>query len=124
MYYQIRNKYNAQRTDYNGRSFRSKLEAGHAQYLDLLIKAGEVDHWDYEDKLDLRVYDKHICYYRIDFTVYYTDGHKEYQETKGFETDAWINKWKLFEAIMNHDEPDTKLVVIKENYNYFKNIRR
>ena len=105
-------KYGAKTTTYNGILYHSKKEAGYAQGLDLLVKSGEINGWERQVKISLDVNGKHICNYFIDFVITHKDGTLEYVEIKGFETDTWKLKWKLFEAIYGHD-PMTKLTVIK-----------
>ena len=34
-------------------------------------------------------------------------------EVKGFETEVWRIKWKLFEAQMAQEEPDALLLIVK-----------
>jgi hypothetical protein len=116
------NKYGAKTQEYNGRHYHSKLEAAHAQELDLLLKAGEIKEWIPQYKVDLRAYGKHITNYYVDFKVINADDSVEYHEVKGYETDTWQLKWKLFEAQMNEEEPGAELIVLKQSsigyYNY------
>lgn len=102
-------KYRNTKQTYNGYSYDSKLEAGHAQHLDLLIKAGEVEKWERQHKISIDINGVHICNYFIDFKVYFIDGRIEYHEVKGYETDVWKLKWKLSKAIY----PDNNFVLIK-----------
>ena len=104
------NKYGSRLTIYNGVKYHSKLEAKHAQRLDLLIKAKEVIKYERQFKIKLQVKDSHICNYLIDFKVYLTNGNIEYHEVKGFETALWKLKYKLTKAIY----PDYNLVLIKK----------
>lgn len=114
-FYPKSNKYNAKSTVYNGYSYHSKKEASYAMELDWKIKAGLVEKWERQVKLDLRVNDHHICKYYIDFKVYYTDGHIEYVEVKGFETDVWRLKWRVTEAIFDEliGDENARLVLVK-----------
>ena len=50
-------------------------------------------------KIPLDVNGYHIANYIIDFVILHTNDTKEYVEIKGFETDTWRMKWRLFEAI-------------------------
>ena len=106
------NKYRAQSTIYNGISYHSKKEATYAQELDLLKKAGEIKDWERQVKIDLEVNGYHIANYYVDFKIENKDGSIEYHEVKGFSTETWRLKWKLFEALYG-DLPDVKLVVIR-----------
>ena len=113
VWYQKRgNKYGAKSTIYNGISYHSKKEAGYAGELDLMIKAGEIESWQRQKRISLDVDDFHICNYYIDFIVCHNDGTIEYVEVKGFETEVWRLKWKLFEALYSNKK-NIKLTVIK-----------
>ena len=104
--------YHAQRSYYktakSGKN-DSKFEAGKAQELELLKKAGEIVGFQEQVKLPLEVNGYHICNYYIDFVVDHNDGTIEYIETKGWATDVWKLKWKLFESL--YDVPGNKLTV-------------
>ena len=104
-----RNKFNAAKTEYNCHKYDSKREAKHAAELDLRIKAGEVEKWERQFKIEINVKDKHICNYFIDFKVWLLDGSIEYHEVKGIETGLWKVKWKLVKSIY----PDWNFVLIK-----------
>lgn len=108
-----KNKFNAKTQEYGGRWYHSKKEAGYAQTLDWRIKAGEVKEWVPQYKIDLKVNGHHICNYYVDFKVILVDGSTEYHEVKGFETEVWRIKWKLFEALLPEIDPGAELIVIK-----------
>jgi hypothetical protein len=105
-------KYHNKRQEYGGHSYMSKLEADVAFQLDMRIKAGEVKEYKRQVRIPLEVNGKHICNYIIDFVVECTDGTIEYLEAKGFETDVWRMKWKIFEALYEN-KPNVKLIVQK-----------
>ena len=118
MYYQeYGRKYKNVRKDYKDVMYDSKLEANYAHTLDLMMKASDdrqrVVKWDRQVKLDLRVNGEHIANYYIDFIVEYADGHIEYAEVKGMETDVWKLKWKLTQAIYGKENPDIVFRVVK-----------
>lgn len=106
------NKYGAKSALYNGLQFHSKREAAYAAELDLRKKGKAIRDWERQVKIDLSVGDFHICNYYIDFVVTHNDGTKEYVEVKGFATDTWRLKWKLFEALYS-EKPQTLLTVVK-----------
>lgn len=115
------NKYGNKTQEYGGRHYHSKLEASHAQELDLMLKAGELLEVIPQYKVDLRAYGKHISFYYVDFKVINKDRSIEYHEVKGAETDVWRMKWALFEAQMNELEPGSKLLVLKQSsWDYFR----
>lgn len=99
MYYVRRaNKYGAKKTEFNGRRYDSKHEAGVAGELELLRRAGEVI--KIEPQQTFNLYGKNggkICTHRPDFLVTFKDGHKEVWEAKGMATSTWQLKLKLFE---------------------------
>jgi hypothetical protein len=99
-------------TFYSGRMFHSRLEANYARELDLrrhLPRAEErVIQWDGQVSIPLRVNGVLVCRYVADFRVYFADGRVELHEVKGFETETWRLKEKLFRAL----HPDLILRVI------------
>lgn len=105
-YVKFNNYYSAKKSGKND----SKFEAGKAQELELLKRAGEIKDYQEQVKIPLEVNGYHICNYFIDFMVAHNDGSTEYIETKGYATDVWKLKWKIFEATYS-DLPDTKLTV-------------
>lgn len=107
------NKYGAIRQTYKGNSYHSKMEAEYAGELDYRIKAKELKRWERQKKIELYAYGVLICNYYIDFVLYHSDGTKEYVEVKGFETNEWRIKWKLFKAMMKEKEPRAKLTIVR-----------
>lgn len=105
-------KYSNVKQTYKGYSYMSKKEAQYAWELDQLVKVGEVLSWEKQKRISIDVNGHHICNYYIDFVVYHKGGLIEYVEIKGFETDVWKLKWKLFEAFYG-DNAQYKLSVIK-----------
>ena len=90
--------------------FDSKFEAGKAQELELLKKAGEIVDYQKQVKIPLIVNNYIICNYYMDFVVEHNDGTLEYLEMKGFATETWKLKYKLFEALYS-EKPNVKLTV-------------
>jgi len=78
------------------------------------IKAKDIKSWERQVKIELTAHGRHICNYYIDFVVTHNDGTLEYVEVKGFETDLWRLKWKLFKSKMTEEEPRAKLSIIKK----------
>jgi len=104
-----KNKFNAKKTQYNGRYYDSVLEANYAEKLDWLIKAGEVKEVVPQYKISLDVNGVHIANYYMDFKVVLSDGRIEMHEVKGFETPVWRMKWRLAKAMY----PEYKFVLVK-----------
>lgn len=105
------NKYHAESSTHNGIPYHSKKEAAYASELDLRKKACDIKEWDRQIKISLDVNGFHICNYYVDFKILHNDGSLEYVEVKGFETDTWRLKWKLFEALYSNDKD--KLTIVK-----------
>jgi hypothetical protein len=108
------NKYHAKSSVYNGYYYQSQLEAGYAQELDLRLKAKDIKGWKRQIPLELKVFGKKICTYKMDFEIEHKDGSFEFVETKGFETAVWRLKWKLLEAIAPKEYPNHVLTVVKK----------
>lgn len=87
----------------------SKFEADKAQELELLLKAKSIVSYKEQTKLPLVVNGYLVCHYTIDFIVYHYDGTIEFIETKGYATDVWKLKWKLFKAL--YSSPINKFTV-------------
>lgn len=104
--WQTRNSYYSAKT--SGKN-DSKFEAGVAQQLELRLKAKDIKGFDEQVRIPLEVNGFHICNYFIDFVIYHNDGTTEYLEAKGFATEVWKLKWKLFEAL--YDKPGNVLTV-------------
>lgn len=107
------NKYKAERQTFAGRSYHSKKEADYAVNLEWKKKAGEIKEIIPQYKIDIRVNGKHITNYFIDFKVVYSDDRVELIEVKGFETNDWLLKWRLTEALIDEIEPGARLVLVK-----------
>jgi len=107
------NKYGAKKSDYNGIKYDSKLEANFAQHFDTMLAAGELTKIERQVKIELYAYDSKICNYFIDFILYHKDGTKEYAEVKGLAMPLWKMKWKMLEAKVARDEPNSIMTVYK-----------
>jgi len=117
MYFIQKKWTNAKKQEYNGFRYDSGFEANYAQELDLRIKAKDIKGYDKQVNLDLIVNGYVVCQYRIDFIVHHNDGTTEYVECKGYQTDVWKLKWKLFEALYS-DRPDVKLTIVQQGNRY------
>lgn len=95
-------KYGNRKTEYNGRMFDSKLEAGHAATLDQMRKAKDrkdkVTNVEYQVRYRITVNGLKICDYIADFVVTYADGRTEVVDAKGVLTDVYKLKRKLMKA--------------------------
>jgi len=87
-----RSKYGNKRTLYDGQMYDSGREAQRAVQLDMLKRAGEVICWQPHVMFPLA---KGVSY-EADFVIVYADWHVEVEDTKGFRTQAYRIKAKLF----------------------------
>ena len=74
---------------------------GEAQYCNILLwakKARQIKDYAIQVTFDLKVNDKLICRHRVDFLVYYKGNQREVREFKGYGSEVWQIKKKLFEA--------------------------
>lgn len=98
-------KYGNKITEYNGKKYHSKKEAGYAAELDMLGNARNdaqrVVKYDTQVKYHLEVNNVLIGAYILDFKVEYADGHVEYVDVKGFLTEEYKIKKKLMKALFN-----------------------
>jgi len=111
------NKYGANKTLFQGRYYDSKLEAGVAQEIELLKKAGEVI--KIEPQKTFPLYAKNgarICNHRVDFLLTFKDGHQEVWEAKGMATEIWRLKRLLFED--NYPEIIYWVITARERKRY------
>lgn len=95
-----KNKYNASR--YVCRQGHRHDSIGEARYCDklmLLKKAGEIKDYKNQVTFDLKVNGKKVTGHRVDFVVTNNDGSESVHEFKGYATQVWIIKRKLFIAL-------------------------
>lgn len=111
--YRTKSKYGNKTKEYNGRYYDSIREATHAEELDWRKKAGEISEIIPQFKVALKIKNKHICHYYPDFKVIMKDGSVQFHEVKGYSTDIFRLKWKMFEALIDEIEPGAELLIIK-----------
>ena len=115
------NKYGAKRTEFQGRHYDSKHEAGVAGEVELLRRSGEVVKVEPQKGYDLHGKNGgKICGHRPDFTLTFKDGHQEVWEAKGFPTPVWQLKLKLFED----NYPDIVYYVITPRERFYGSKKR
>lgn len=95
-----RNKFNAKKTEYDGRIFDSKAEADRAHQLWLLKLSGEVKTIEYQPEFPIVINDKKVAKYVADFRVTYRDGHVEIEDVKGLKKGAAYSLFKLKKKIV------------------------
>jgi len=96
-------KFNASKQEYKGEKFDSKLEVGFVKELEVRLQAGERFTWERQRLLELRVNDRKVCGYKMDFVLDHGNGVYELVETKGFPTPEWKIKWRLLECLIESD---------------------
>lgn len=101
----VRHKYRAKKTEVNGRTYASKLEASYAADLALERDVGLVVGWMEQVPLHLKCGARYV----LDFLVFYADGHVEAVETKGMETAVY----KLKKRMVEQEYPWLPIEVVK-----------
>ena len=96
-------KYCAKRTEVDGISFASRMEAAYYAHLRTLQKAGEVESFDCQPKFQLQpgytdIDGKKVrpIHYVADFLVRYADGTERIVDVKGSPTAVFHLKRKMF----------------------------
>lgn len=105
------------------RQYDSKFEANYGQELELRVKAGDIDGFETHVRTPLVVNGYTVCDYYIDFVIFHKDGTTEYCETKGYATDVFRLKWKLFCALFE-DDPNVKITLIMQGNSKPPKIRK
>lgn len=113
------NKYNAKRTEFNGKIYDSKHEANVAASLELRKKAGDIKDYDNQYRVDMWCYRRNgeqafLVRHKVDFRVHENDGTFTLVEAKGVETTDYIWRRKFLENIWLPDNPDYTYEVIKK----------
>ena len=114
-------KYGAKRSEYNGRSYDSKFEAGLAAELDMRMKAGEFT--KVEPQITFPLYGKNgtkVCSHRPDFLATMPDGSQQVYEAKGLA----MGEWKIKAALFTDNYPDILYNVIHQRQRYTVTGRR
>lgn len=107
-----RHKYGARKTEYKGVLYDSKLEAKIAADIEILAGTGALTRWARQVRYQLRGRNGAIiATHVVDFVLEYRDGHTEVWEAKGYPTDDWKLKRKLFED----NYPGTKYIIHSRN---------
>lgn len=124
MYYQRSKWTNAKKSTYKGSVYDSGFEASIAMELDMRVKSGELTKWERQKTIPLNCNGYIVGTYKIDFVAYHADGRIEYIEAKGYATDVWKLRWKIFES-MFQDQDKYILTIIKQKNNWnMRNIKK
>jgi len=95
----IRHKYNAQRTEFDGKKFDSKKEAHFYAKLKLAKESGELLFFLRQVPFDLPGNIK----YRADFMCFWEDGTVEVIDVKGYMTEMARTKLAMIKDVYNID---------------------
>lgn len=107
-----KNKYNSSKATYNGYTYDSKLECAYAKELDMRLQLGEIESWERQVNLDLRINGQPWRHYKIDFKVNHFEGPPDYVEVKGFQTPEWKQKFDILKIIREDVlEPGAKIIL-------------
>lgn len=107
MFHSKRSKYGAIRTKLNGRTFASRREAQVAQQLEAALHGKAIIALEYQPRFEL-IPKPNLITYVADFKVTFPDGHIEIWDVKGFLTDVF----KLKEKMFHHRYPNLILRLI------------
>lgn len=115
----VYNKYGAKRTEYAGRKYDSKFEAGVAQELDLRLKAKDILEVEPQYRIEATAYRKDgtpafTVKHKVDFRIKLKDGSYELIEAKGQETEDYRWRRKFLEHIWLPEHPDHIYTVVKQ----------
>lgn len=115
------NKYRAVRTEYAGRKYDSKFEAGVARDLNYRLCAGEIAAWEPQFQVVMTPCDERgdpipelAIRHRVDFRVTHLDGTYELVEAKGFETPDYLLRRKWLTKLWLPKHPDYRYTVVKD----------
>ena len=114
------NKYGAKRTEFNGRTFDSKFEAGVAHDLELRKRAKDILDYDCQYRIEAWAYtasgQKAFCVrHKVDFRLHHKDGTFELLEAKGFETADYKMRRKFLEKLWLPEHMDHFYTVVKQS---------
>lgn len=93
---------------YNGALYASKAESCYAQLLDIRKMTGDIADWGRQYPFQLVVDGVTVGRFTVDFIVIRKDGPREYVEVKGFQTETYKFRLKVFKALY----PNAWLTVI------------
>ena len=97
-------KYKSEKREYGGALYDSKLEVSYAMALDARLQRREIQGWERQRMLRIRVNGKLAFQYKMDFVVDLGNDTYELIETKGFATPEWKIKWRVLECVYDTKE--------------------
>lgn len=94
-----KNKYNAEKSEYDGGEYDSKKEALFARELDVLKKVQDdskrVLKYERQVRFDILINGVLCFYYLLDFKVWYADGTIKYYDVKGYKKGCAYSLFRL-----------------------------
>lgn len=113
------NKYNAKKTEFNGKIYDSKFEANTAQSLEIRKLAGDIKDYDTQFRVDIWCYREDgtkafLVRHKVDFRVHNNDGSFTLVEAKGIETDDYKWRRKFLENIWMPEHKDYDYKIVKK----------
>ena len=117
------NKFNAKRTEFNGKIYDSKYEASVAQDLETRKLAKDITDYDTQFRLDVNVCNSKgeiVCSkrHKVDFRIHHNDGSYELLEAKGMITADYQWRRDIVVAIWLSEHKDYIYTVVKQNNRY------
>ncbi|RYF29597.1 MAG: DUF1064 domain-containing protein [Chloroflexi bacterium] len=114
------NKYGAKRTEFNGKIYDSKFEAGIAGELETRKRAKDIKDYDTQYRIECWAYreDGSKAFqvrHKVDFRIHHNDDSYELYEAKGIETADYKWRRKFLEEIWLPLHKDHIYTVIKQN---------
>lgn len=114
------NKYGAKRTEFKGKIYDSKFEAGVASELETRKLAGDILDYETQFRIECWAYradgtEAFKVRHKVDFRVHNLDGSFELVEAKGKETDDYKWRRKFLEDIWLPEHKDHTYRVVKQN---------
>lgn len=113
------NKYRAKRTEYNGKVFDSKFEAGVAEQLEMRKIAGDIKDYDCQFVVESDICNSNgekVCTkkHKVDFRIHHNDGSFELYEAKGIETMDYKLRRDIIVGIWLSEHKDYIYTVVKQ----------
>lgn len=93
---------------YGGALYASKAEVNYARLLDIRKQACDIADWGRQYAFQLVVNGVRVGRFTVDFIVIHRQGPREYVEVKGFKTETYKFRLKVFKAL----NPNVWLTVI------------
>ncbi len=110
-FFNPRNKYGNKTCHCNqDHTHDSIFEAHYCNELALLIKAKEIKSYKIQVRYPLEVNGKLVTSHIVDFEVIDNGGKLQIHEVKGFATEVWNLKYKLFCAVY----PDIEYIIVRK----------